>query len=105
MKKYLVSIVGVFIFLLVFASCTYGKTPTNDVYTESPSYLVQVESRMITDEFSDIFVQIYRGYDYRLVYHKDTKVMYVVSDGRYNSGTFTVMLNADGTPMVWEEVQ
>ena len=39
---------------------------------------------------------------YQIVYHKDTKVMYAISDGAYNRGTFTVMLNADGTPMVYE---
>ena len=37
-----------------------------------------------------------------VVYHKDTKVMYVISAGPTNCGVFTVMLNADGTPMVWE---
>lgn len=39
---------------------------------------------------------------YKIVYHKDTKVMYAISCGYYNCGTFTVMLNADGTPMVYE---
>lgn len=38
---------------------------------------------------------------YKIVYHRDTKVMYAISSGYYNSGTFTVMLNADGTPMVY----
>ena len=37
-----------------------------------------------------------------VVYHKYTKVMYVVSAGPSNCGVFTVMLNPDGTPMVWE---
>ena len=39
---------------------------------------------------------------YKIVYHKDTKVMYAISDGSYNHGTFTVLLNPDGTPMLWE---
>jgi hypothetical protein len=37
-----------------------------------------------------------------VVYHKKTKVMYVVSNGTYNRGTFTLLVNADGTPMIWE---
>lgn len=37
-----------------------------------------------------------------VVYHKETKVMYVVSNGTYNRGTFTLLVNADGTPMLWE---
>lgn len=37
-----------------------------------------------------------------VVYHKKTKVMYVVSNDAYNYGTFTLLVNADGTPMIWE---
>lgn len=37
-----------------------------------------------------------------VVYHKDTKVMYTISAGPSNCGVFTVMVNADGTPMIWE---
>lgn len=40
---------------------------------------------------------------YYVVYNKQTKVMYVVSNGAYNEGTFTLLVNADGTPMVYEE--
>lgn len=39
---------------------------------------------------------------WKVVYHKKTKVMYAVSDGSYNYGTFTLLVNADGTPMIWE---
>ena len=38
-----------------------------------------------------------------IVYHKETKVMYAVSRGSYNCGTFTLLVNEDGTPMIWEE--
>lgn len=41
-------------------------------------------------------------YDYDVVYHRDTKVMYVVSRGSYNCGTFTLLVNPDGTPMLYE---
>lgn len=40
---------------------------------------------------------------YDIVYHKDTKVMYVVSHDTYNIGTFTLLVNPDGTPMLYEE--
>ena len=44
-----------------------------------------------------------RGIDsYRIVYHRDTKVMYAVSCGGYNAGNFTVLLNPDGSPMLWK---
>ena len=55
---------------------------------------------------SNMFVYIqesdmFRSYD--VVYHKDTKVMYVVSHGSYSQGIFTVLVNPDGTPMLYEE--
>lgn len=39
---------------------------------------------------------------YYVVYHKDTKVMYAVSTGKHNHGNFTLLINSDGTPMLWE---
>ena len=41
--------------------------------------------------------------DFYIVYHKDTKVMYAVSNGASNRGTFTLLVNPDGTPMLYEE--
>ena len=49
-----------------------------------------------------MFIQIEDGINYKVVYHKETKVMYTISDGYYNAGTFTVMLDADGKPLLWE---
>ena len=37
-----------------------------------------------------------------IVYDNETKVMYAVSDGMYNSGNLTVLVNADGTPKLYE---
>ena len=39
---------------------------------------------------------------YRVGYDPDTGVMYAMSNGGYNSGTLTLLVNADGTPKVWE---
>lgn len=39
---------------------------------------------------------------YYVVYQKDTKVMYTVSNNTYNRGNFTLLVNPDGTPMLWE---
>lgn len=46
-----------------------------------------------------MFVMVEHWGDWYVVCHRDTRVMYVV--GR-NSGTFTMLSNADGTPMLWE---
>lgn len=48
------------------------------------------------------FVIVEYGASYYIVYHKDTKVMYTLSASGYNCGSFCLLVNADGTPMIWE---
>ncbi len=38
-----------------------------------------------------------------IVYRRETKVMYAVSNSNHNVGTFTLLVNADGTPMLWRD--
>ena len=54
-----------------------------------------------TDAKTSMFVVIEETYGWQIVYHKDTKVMYAVSAGSSNYGNFTMLVNADGTPMVY----
>lgn len=49
-----------------------------------------------------MFIKLESTSNWEIVYHRETKVMYAVSKGYYNSGTFTVLLDADGTPMTYE---
>lgn len=49
------------------------------------------------------FVVVERTAIWNIVYDKDTKVMYAVSDGSYNHGSFTLLVNSDGTPKLYEE--
>ena len=63
------------------------------------SGMVEVDENH-TNESS--FVRVEDGDSYWIVYHKDTKVMYIFSTGINNAGSACLMLNADGTPMVWE---
>jgi hypothetical protein len=51
---------------------------------------------------TSMFISVEATDTWRVVYHKETKVMYAVSRGYYNCGTFTLLVNADGTPMIWE---
>lgn len=44
------------------------------------------------------FIEVDRGMSWYTVYHQDSKVMYVVG-----GGTFTLLVNPDGTPMLWGE--
>lgn len=40
--------------------------------------------------------------DWMVVYHRETKVMYAVSVGSHNRGRFTVLVNPDGTPLLYK---
>ena len=46
--------------------------------------------------------EVYDGDGYHVVYHAETKVMYVVGDVDFGA-VFTVLVNPDCTPMIWEE--
>lgn len=50
---------------------------------------------------SSRFVTIEYANTWYIVADKDTRVMYVVSDGVYSRGNFTLLVNADGTPLVY----
>lgn len=49
-----------------------------------------------------MFVELESGSLWKVVYHKQTKVMYAVSNGTYSSGWFTLLVNPDGSPMLYE---
>ena len=49
-----------------------------------------------------MFIVVEKGTNYKIVYHRDTKVMYVISLGPYNSGDFTVMVDEEGKPLLYQ---
>ena len=72
--------------MVLLCGCSVAKTEKATENQESVSMFIEIEQAMC----------------WKIVYHKDTKVMYAVSDGSYNSGTFTLLVNADGTPMLYK---
>lgn len=48
-----------------------------------------------------IFVKVEKGEDFDLFVDKNTRVIYIYNKTSYQGG-LTAMLNADGTPMLWE---
>lgn len=48
---------------------------------------------------STSFVKVESTLEYEIVYHRDTKVMYVAS---YRGG-YTVMVDENGMPLLWED--
>ena len=84
MKRFSVIFV---VFSLCLSLCACGSVP------------VQVESNVSA---ASMFVEVENNLTWRVVYHRETKVMYVISQGTENHGNFTVMLNPDGTPQTWK---
>jgi hypothetical protein len=87
MKKKLFIFVAVL--SLAFTGCDYAEVESVNEVEEEPA--------------SSMFIEIENSYMWKVVYQRDTKVMYVVSDGSYNRGDFTVLVNPDGTPMLYKE--
>ena len=74
--------------IVMFAGCTSTRAEAKEV-----------------DDVDDgnTFILVDADYYCWIVYHKDTKVMYAVSRSPNNIGTYTLLVNADGTPMIWKE--
>ena len=51
---------------------------------------------------TSVFVLLEDTMDWKVVYHRETKVMYAVSDGSYNRGTFTLLVDTDGKPLLYK---
>ena len=54
------------------------------------------------DYYKNMFTKVYSDIDFYVVYDNETKVMYAVSDGHNNYGNFTLLVNADGTPKLYD---
>lgn len=54
------------------------------------------------ENIGSMFVCVEKASIWMVVYDKETKVMYAVSDGSYTYGNFTMLVNADGTPKLYE---
>ncbi len=86
MKKRLIALAMCSLLLVSLVGCNYDT--------------VQEEK---TNDGKSMFTIIESAYSWKVVYHNETKVMYTVSYGSYNCGTFTLLVNADGTPMIYEK--
>lgn len=87
MKK---RIVGYILLLVVTLLCLTGcddvKTVKQETSTSEESMFVLVQHSYTTHSSWDV------------VYHRDTKVMYIINA----RGGIQTMVNADGTPMIYE---
>ncbi len=63
---------------------------------------VSIEETKESADKNTMFVRLGGTSEYYIVYHRDTKVMYAVSDGSYNRGVFTLLVDSDGSPLLYE---
>lgn len=84
MKKILCLVIAIML-MLTCVGCS--STVENVGDNEKPSMFVQVE-----------MIRCANGGANFIFYHKNTKVMYYIS----YDGVATVMLDADGKPLLWE---
>ena len=87
MIKRIICVILCFIFAFFLVSC--GSTePRIENDPKQNSMFIKIEGAPFSA--------------YWIVYHKDTKVMYAISNGGYNCGNFTLLVNPDGSPMLWD---
>lgn len=48
------------------------------------------------------FFTVVNESSFRVVYDKDTMVMYAVSEGKYNSGNLTLLVDENGKPLLYQ---
>ena len=48
------------------------------------------------------FFTVINENSFRVVYDKDTMVMYAVSEGKYNSGNLTLLVDENGKPLLYQ---
>ena len=83
MKKFLIILFTVIVLCVVSCGCSTNTTEAS------------------SNEPDTAFITLEKHYDYYIVYHRDTHVMYAVSRGIENVGTFTLLVDAEGNPMIW----
>lgn len=86
MKKIITILICVLCIASVFVGC--GQVTT-------------VNSKDLSHDSSGYYTVVSTGYSYSVVYDNETKVMYHISGGYYNTGTATMLVNPDGTPKIY----
>lgn len=51
---------------------------------------------------TSMFIEVEDAIYWKVVYHRDTKVMYVIGWSSGSAGIFTMLMNPDGTPQTWK---
>ena len=86
MRKLQLTLIICIIMAVLFAACSSIKVePAN-----------AVSAIDTCEDYNNVFEQVGYGGSYEIVYHKQTKVMYAISDGKFSKGILTLLVNPDG---------
>ena len=88
MNKRFLFIAFMIVISTLFVGCSDGKYDQVAISKEELSNRMFIE---LSDEKSG-----------SVVVDKETKVMYWKSEGSYNCGVLTLLVNPDGTPRIWK---
>lgn len=94
-KRFLAPLIAFILALCLIICAMVSATSTT---------VTAAETNSNTSSASSVFVVVEKDFlnHYSVVYHKESKVMYILSQGAYNSGNFMVMLDDDGTPVTYK---
>lgn len=93
MKKILIAVV---LTAMLFTLCS-----CDDAQFQQP---VSVDNETASfNNASSMFAVVETSNYWWVVYHKETKVMYLISNGMSNCGTAEVMVDAKGNPLLWDD--
>lgn len=68
-----------------------------------PNYAETDKTYDTEDEnIKSMFVEVESAGSWMIVYDKETKVMYAVSDGSSSHGIFTLLVDENGKPKLWD---
>ena len=88
MKRFIISFIAVFSASILLYGCNFDDT-SSYTFDQNPQ--------------EEYFEVISEGSGYAIVYDTDSRVMYVMATLGGNYGDFTMLVNPDGSPKLYEE--
>lgn len=88
MKKIFVVVLVILVALFSVGCSTTTVMDQSDIDSDETTF-----STFVVVEYTNLW---------KVVYDRDTLCMYAVSYGGHSYGNFTLLVNSDGTPKLWE---
>lgn len=90
MKKKIAALIAALAAVLILAGCEEETQKVNE----------QKKEKCVSR-----FVLVEKTGEWEIVYDHETNVMYAVSSGSYTHGNFTVLVDQNGDPLLYDDAQ